>query len=209
MYILWMVRKNRDETSLSSVKRRLDRLKKQTNVFINYSEINNMDLKNSIKGIVDSSYKLLERISECDKKNIETFNSYIINPMLEQIKMYNKRFKNFMENYLFGEWLLVDLYIHYNSEILKFELKNSLTDCRYRYPRCPHVNKPVEHLLYVKANVYLKEKDNGSLLFLICDECNDFMDYCKEKYKNYWTGSNKCIGTLGYIDNKPLNFSMY
>ena len=161
------------------------------------------------KGIVDSLYKIFEKIKYSDRIMINTLNCFIIIPMLDQIKLYNRNIKNFMENNLFGEWLLVDLYIHYNSEILKFELKNSLTDCRFRYPRCPHVNKPVKHKLYVNAQEYLNGNNTDSLLFLICDECNDFMDYCKEKYKNYWTGSNKCIGTLGYIDNKPLNFSMY
>ena len=205
-----MVRNECDETLVTKVDRRLDELKKRTDFFFNYyDESIDIDLKNLLKGVVKNSYELFGRISECDENIIETFNLDFVDLMLQRIQMYDKRhIRNEIFSYdLIGARILVNAYLNYNAKILKMELENSLTDGGYRYPRCPHVNKQVEHVLYVDAEVYSKEKKDSPLLFLICDECNDYFEYCFEMYD--WIGENECFCILGYEFRKPLNFSMY
>ena len=207
-----MGRKNSDEMLVTKVNHRLNVLKKQTDIFFNKYEEIDIDLKNLLKCIVDNLYKLFERISKGDEDIIETFNFDIVQPMLQQIHIYNKyHIRNEKPSFSYdlnkGDMILINLYLNYNAKVLKMELENSLTDGRYRYPRCLHLNKPVKHELYVYAKVYSKETKDSSLLFLICEECDIFLENCFIKYN--WMGENEWFCTLGYMVCNPLYISLY
>ena len=191
-------------------KKKIDELEIRTFFFFDFYEGSiDKDLKKILIGVVKNSHEFLGRIIECDENITETFNLDFVDKMLQRIQMYDKRhIRNKIFSYdLFGARELADEYLNYNAKILKMELENSLTDGGYRYPRCPHLNKQVKHALYVYAKVYSKEKKDRSLMFLICDECNDYLEICLEMY-NY-IGGNKCFCILGYNFHRPLNFSMY
>ena len=189
--------------------RKIDKLMKQTDFFINhYNETIDEGLKKMIKCIARNFENFLGR-----KKSVyyDCFDM-----MLFKIESQNKLIKRkrkliFSYNSLAEREFIIEL-IYLNAEVLRRELENSLTDRRYRYPRCPHFEREVKHALYVKACCYSKETEKDHLLILICDECEDYLNFSSEIYRFMWLDTRnlrdyrEIIG-CEYIE--PLNFSMY
>ena len=136
---------------------------------------------------------------------------------MSQIKICNEGIRlanriRFSCRSYFDRSFIIELMI-LNAEVLRIELKKSLTDRRLRFPRCSHYEMKVGHSLSVIACYYLERTKKDYIIFLICDDCKDYIDFCGElrdefQAKGLWTGRNS-EDILGYLCITPLNFSMY
>ena len=106
-----------------------------------------------------------------------------------------------------------------NAEVLRIELKKSLTDMRYRYPRCSHFKMKVTHSLFVRPHYYLESTDKDYVRFFICDDCKDYIYFCDDLWGKFY-GCRRCNGIniknhlcfeakLDELAVFPLRFSMY
>ena len=106
-----------------------------------------------------------------------------------------------------------------NAEVLRIELKNSLTDMRFRYPRCSHFEMKVEHSLFVLPFHYLESTDKDYVRFFICDNCKDYIDFFVGLWMRY-DEHGGCVGIkyekisglekiLGFVSVTPLKIAMY
>ena len=178
-------------------KMKLDELKEQTIIFFdNHYENIDKETKWMIEFIVRNFGKFLRR----NKIQYTRFNS-----LIWRLKFINEQclfeFEPFMKE-------LIDL----NADILKLDIKNSLTDGAYRYPRCPHFKSEVKYVLKVVACHYLEETKKDYLLIFICNDCKEYIDYydkvrkCISFREDYGRNFREIVGCLSV---KPLNFSMY
>ena len=147
-------------------KRMLDELKEQTIIFYDNHETIDEETKWMIEFIVRNFEKFIRR----NKSQYACFDFSISNYIDNEL--FSSTYKTFMNE-------LIDL----NAEVLKKELKNSLTDGVYRFPRCPHFESEVKHVLEVLACHYLEETDKEYLKFFICNDCKDYIDFCVKMRK--------------------------
>ena len=178
-------------------KMKLDELKEQTfNFYNDHYEIIDKETKWMIEFIVRNFGKFLRR----NKIQYTHFNT-----LIRRLKMINgiifSDFEPFMKE-------LMDL----NADILKLDIKNSLTDGAYRYPRCPHFKSEVNYVLKLVACHYLEETKKDYLLIFICNDCKKYIDYYDEmrdcvSFREDYGGNFREI--VGCLSIKPLNYSMY
>ena len=188
--------------------RKMDKLKKQTDFFIKHNGTIDEGTKGMIKCIVRNFKNFLGR----KKSHHNCFDT-----ILFKIELNNERIKQerdlFFSYDSFADRVFIIELINLNAEILRRELEKSLTDGRYRYPRCPHFERKVKHSLYVQAGYYSEETEKDYLLFLICDECKDYLDFSAKIWMFMWPDRGDYMRDyreiLGCEFLDPLNFSMY
>ena len=207
-------------------KRMLDELKEQKNFFINnYNRTIDESTKWMIEFIVRNFEKFIRRNkSHCDYFKLMMLKSGISLERMEQATRICFGYSIFMEREFIMYFLIL------NAEVLRIELQNSLTDMRYRYPRCSHFKMRVTHSLFVKPFHYLESTDKDYVRF-ICDDCKKNIYFFVELWDEYseldenirdeiHESHGGCIGInyesflglnkiLGFMSVTPLNFSMY
>ena len=184
-------------------------LMKQKTREIWLKQTNEFEIK--IKLVLDEASKLLDRIST-NIKAFRIFDDEVIYPFLRFME-------NIVETNFFSEFSprilrrkLTKMYIKSRISILDMELFNSLSDGRYRYPRCQHFDQTVKHLLCVGKYTY-DEIDyhkyiKSTFNFPVCDGCNNFIHesiifLTKIRDLSHLSGE---FG-LGFIYIKPLDVS--
>ena len=184
-------------------------LNKQTNFFINnYKRTIDEETKWMIEFIVRNFKNFMMR----NKSHYDCFiftmsKIYFFNEGIRQDNIIYFSYRSFMDRSFIFELIIL------NAEVLRIELKKSLTDRRFRFPRCSHFEMKVEHSLCVLACYYLESTEKDYIRFLICDDCKDYIDFCVELWDEFQEKGG-CNGRnfkeiLGCKSVDPLNFSMY
>ena len=146
----------------------LSNLKKQNNFFIKHCNLTSDD--DETKWIIEFSVRNFQDLIMRNGSNFDCFANLILEfcALTEEIRQDNKTcYKNIP--YLDRMFIMNMLIL--NAEVLRIELQNSLTDMRYRYPRCSHFKMRVTHSLFVKPFYYLESTDEDYVRFFICDDC--------------------------------------
>ena len=164
-------------------------LKKQTNFFIN-----------NYKRTIDEETKwitefIVRNFKNFMMRNKSHYDCFIFT--MSKIYFFNEGIRQDNRIYFFNEGIRQDnrIYFSYrsfiigliilNAEVLRIELKKSLTDRRFRFPRCSHFEMKVEHSLCVLACYYLESTEKDYIRFLICDDCKDYIDFCVELWDEF------------------------
>ena len=201
----------------------LTNLKKQKNFFIKHCNLTSDD--DETKWIIEFSVRNFQDFIMRNGSNFDCFVYLILefSALTEEIRQENKTcYKNIP--YLDRMFIMNMLIL--NAEVLRIELQNSLTDMRYRYPRCSHFKMRVTHSLFVKPFYYLESTDEDYVRFFISDDCEKYINFIVELrdefdkfYEQFWDEIDeygRCIGIncepilgLGFMSVTPLNISMY
>ena len=187
-------------------------LKKETKIFINnYGRTIDGSAEWMIEFIVRNFTNFMMR----NKSHHDhfTFDLSKLHSLNEEIIQDNKIFFSYRR--FMDRAFIMDLII-LNAKVLRIELEKSLTDGRYRFPRCSHFEMKVKHSLFVQACYYLESTEKDYLRFLICDDCEYYFDFCDKFSAEFWDefGGGGKKGRhfetiLGFMYITPLNFSMY
>ena len=187
----------------------ISNLKKRKNFFIKHY---NRTIDDETKWIIEFIVRNFQDFIKRNRSQYDCFEKQMskICVLNEGIRQENRICFNYWS---YMDRMFIMSFLILNAEVMRIELKKSLKDMRFRYPRCSHLEMKVNHSLFVLPDYYFESTDKDYVRFFICDDCKDYIDFCGGLWEEFWELGG-CNGrnfekNFGFVSVTPLQISMY